>query len=733
MMKTGLTGKYLGLLILLLIGINTSHAAFWQAEDTSSRMLSSGGDGIQYFIADAPALRDFLHQVPAETSGQSLEIKLPMPDGSLARYNIYESSIMETGLSAKFPEIKSYRVQGVDQPGSSGRVDISSKGFRGMVDTVYGRVFFGPDPVDSTLYQSRTSKGSSGSNSGFQCGVYDLETNQSSLRSFEHKSAVSYRISGSITAYRLAVSATPEYVTAVGGGLSNAMSEINTVINRVNQIYERDLGVRLYLVAENDLLIDLNNEAGFTNDDGFGNIDSKILIENQIWTDTKLGSHNYDIGHIFSTGAGGVASLESVCSDFKAGGVTGLQNPADLMSDIFYIDFVSHEIGHQFGANHTFNGSTGACGGSNRYGPTAVEPGSGSTIMAYAGICGSEDLQPNSDATFHAKSIEEVNTFVSDPATGGSCATILATSPANNDPLVNPVTNKIIPINTPFRLVSSATDSDGDTLSYQWEQMDAGGTATTNTTFDSDQGDNPLFRSYVPQGSPERHFPSMSNQLGTTNDIVEVLPSTSRALNFRLTARDCKSGQATTDVELTVDTTNSTPFSVTSHSVPVSFAGTDSQTITWNVANTATSAVNCPNVDIDLLSFSPDKSTYGVTNLVNGTVNDGSYVIVIGDSWADNARYRVSCSDNVFYAISDADLDVTGELALPTTDNSTVLSEAAICGASNAVGAPPDSTNLPSSGGSSGGGSINLPWLLCLLLVTQIRCLVRPFTAYTLP
>lgn len=713
-MKTGLTGKCLGLLALLLIGINTSQAAFWQVDSTASRLVSGSDSGVLSFIADDQALRDFLGQVPAETSGQSLEIELPMPDGSLSRYKIFESSIMQPGLAAKFPHIKSYVVQGIDQPGSSGRVDISQKGFRGMIDTVYGRVFFGPDSVDSTAYLSRTSESTSGSNPGFQCGVYDLETNQSSLRSFVHKSAVSNRISGSITAYRLAVSATPEYVTAVGGSLNAAMAEINTVINRVNQIYERDVGIRLFLVAENDLIIDINNEAGFTND--FGPL---LLTENQDWIDTKIGSQNYDIGHIFSTGGGGVAQLQSVCSVVKAQGVTGLPNPADLMSDIFYIDFVSHEIGHQFGGNHTFNGSEEFCG-PQRNGSTAFEPGSGSTIMGYAGICGGENLQTKSEATFHAGTIAEINAFVANSATGGSCATILATSPVNNDPVsANAGSDKIIPAGTTFSLVGSAIDLDGDILSYQWDQMDTGA-ATSAATFNSDQGDNPLFRSIEPQTNPERHFPSLTNQLGETAVNGQVLPTTTRTLNFRLTARDCKSGQTTDDVQLTVDTTSG-PFVVLAPNTATTFAATSPPLVTWNTANTANpSLVNCQNVDIDLLTFSADKSTYAITSLLTGVPNTGTATVSMTDRANAQARFRVSCSDNVFYDISDADLNITGTLDFPTTGNTTALSSAAICGDSNAIGAPPGSTGLT---GGGGGGSLNFGWLLVLLglLMAQVR------------
>lgn len=719
MKKPRIKWTYFSCLTVFLLIANSAYAVVWQVESSANRTLDAYS-GSQ-FSSDDGELRNMLSRVPDELSGQTATIHLPMPDGSLARYEIAESSIMQPGLAAKFPEIKSYVVRGIDHPGASGRVDISPKGFRGMIFTPYGRVFIDPLQSGSTQYQSRTSQGHVDGNSGLQCSVYDLDSNQSSLRSFNQESFTSQRISGSILGYRLAVSATPEYVVAVGGSLNDAIAEINTVINRVNQIYERDLGIKFFLVSGNDELIDVDGEAGFTNN--FGPL---LLSENQEWIDSIIGQDSYDIGHIFSTGGGGVARLRSVCSVIKAQGVTGLPNPADLMSDVFYIDFVSHEIGHQFGGNHSYNGSEGFCGG-QRNGDTAFEPGSGSTIMSYAGICASEDLQVNADATFHAGTIAEINSFVTDPDTGGSCATILDTLPVNNDPaLSNAGGDRIIPANTPFSLVGSATDADGDVLSYQWDQLDAGGvTGITNaSTFGTDQGDNPLFRSYEPQNSSERHFPSLQSQLAGSAIDGEVLPTTNRDLNFRLTVRDCKSGQATDDIKLTVVTGLGGAFEVTSQNTPSSFLGTSTQTVTWNVANTVTSAVNCANVDIDLLTFSDDEATYGVTNLATAVTNDGSQDVTIGDgdNSASKARIRVSCSDNVFYDISDADLEITGAIALPTTGNTTALSSAAICGDSNAVGEPSGTGGGGLSGGRSGGGGSSHPLgLLVLLLLIVAR------------
>ena len=382
---------------LLLISSGTSFAApkFWQDVTLQARLLSDQITSIRYFDADEAALRDFLYLVPNESSGDnSYIIQLPMPDGSQVSYSIVESPIMEAPLAAKFPEIKSYIVYGIDDPGASGRVDISPKGFRGMIYTSQGRVFIDPDRQNSKSqrYLSRRSQSDSSANS-FQCSATELASNQSFSPALNNR--VESRIANSLLEYRLAVSATQEYtkspdvnVNGVGNEVSDTLSEINTAINRVNVIYQRDLGIRLVLVANNNLLFDVNGTSQLApfNNNGF-----ELLSNNKDWIESNILVGQYDIGHVFSTGGGGLANLASVCDDpTKAQGVTGLSDPT---GDIFYIDFVAHEIGHQFGAEHTFNGSTSSCSGANRTASNAFEPGSGSTVMAYAGICGAEDWQ----------------------------------------------------------------------------------------------------------------------------------------------------------------------------------------------------------------------------------------------------------------------------------------------------------------------------------------------------
>jgi hypothetical protein len=718
--------------IFLLLGPVSVNAGQQIWQDITLEQARSPGinPGSTYFNADEVALRNLLGQVPHRSSGDfSHQIQLPMPDGDLAWFQIIESPVMEDGLAQRYPDVKTYKVFGIDDEYASGRVDITARGFSGMLQTAEGRVFIDPDYSSGqvNLYSSKF-RNSGQPGQPFSCGVHQLAQNREFSQNIESKAA--QRIPGMLLEYRLAVSATQEYVATVSDSSKSdspedqAQAAIFTAINRVNQIYERDLGIRLVLVANNQQLIDNGPNVFFSNFNP-----TAMFKQNANWINAVVGVGNYDIGHVFSTGGGGLARIGSVCDNTsgtggtrKAHGVTGLSNP---LGDPFYIDYVAHEIGHQFGAEHSFNGSTSNCGGGNRIATSAFEPGSGSTIMGYAGICGVENLQLNSDDTFHAGSISQINAFT-DSAGLLACATQSPTF--NADPIIMmPAGNRVIPLNTPF-VLDKGMVVDTDPLLYQWDQMNTG-TATDANSFGTDLGDNSLFRSYKPRADSQRHFPALGTQLYGEFDDAEVLPCTARNLDFRMTARDLNSGQATDDVRVTIDA-NSGPFVITSASSPETIVASNSLLVEWNVANTDQAPVSCDDVDIDLLTFSDASySRYSVHSLRTGAPNDGRQLIDFPMPGLSHprARLRIKCSNNIFYDVSDADLVISGSLpssSYSDSDNTTYFNMGGTVGTT----APSCAGNAITASRSGGGsGAVDALWLL---LMTAVFSVVKIYRRY---
>lgn len=601
------------------------------------------------FSLDVPAFKAFIQQVPNRfnSRGESAAILLPMPDGSFEAFNIVEAPLMHPNLAARYREIKTFSGQGITNPASAVYLDWTPQGFHGMVLSP-GKVIY-IDPYfkdDNTLYLSYDRADYQASDSeGFSCATEEGEESYYLPSSEMLPIGQNNRATTNLLTYRIAIAATGEYTAYHGGTKPLALAAINTTLNRVRGIYETALSISFTLVSNNDLLIYTDGPTDpYTYPPGEVN-----LAENQTNVDNVIGNTNYDVGHLVSTGTGGVASISSVCSSsIKARGVTSTSNPK---GDSFDVDFMTHELGHQFGSKHTFNGSTGSCAGSNRNASTAFEPGSGSTIMAYAGVCGAQNLQQNTHAYFHLSSLGEINYYTT-VGTGSTCP--VSTTTGNNIPVVNAdpngVNGKYIPISTPFELTASGTDADGDVLTYSWEEWDLGPQGAPS----SSNATGPLFRSFPPTTSGTRTFPTLSNILDNTGSVGEFLPSVTRDLNFNCTARDNKSiggGFDASGVVLHVSNVGG-PFAITSHNSSTTING--NITLTWNVANTTASPISCANVDI-LLSLNGGLT---FSSLLNNTPNDGSQVVTLPNSATGQARIKIKCADNVFFDINNADLRI---------------------------------------------------------------------------
>ncbi|MBM81777.1 MAG: hypothetical protein CMJ78_14460 [Planctomycetaceae bacterium] len=480
--------------------------------------------------------------------------------------------------------------------------------------------------------------------------------------------------------YRLAVAATEEYTAAFNNDRTQAQQAIQDAVDNINLILNRDLNVHLDLIDDLSIIFGPGNSP-----DPFSTDKTAAISQNQTLLDNTIGSANYDLGHVFGTFSGGFASLASLGVDGrKARGASGRNNstPAGEAFELI----VAHEFGHQIGAEHSFNGVAGFC--NEREADSAFEPGSGTTIMSYAGICPAvfqepplqDNIQNDPDPYFHANSIDEMVAHLL--TLDGSVGTIQAD--INNIPTVSAGVDRTIPAQTPFFLTAingvDADDPTGQSLTYTWEQMDLGPAQTISPA--SDNGQSPLFRSFSPAASPSgsegtftRMFPQQSDILTNTQTKGEFLPTTNRSLNFRVTVRDGVGGVNGDDVTLTVIDTDS-PFQVTSTNTPTLLTGGNSHTVTWDVGGTDANGINTSTVEIML------STDGGLTfpHLLATTNNDGSHSLSVPNIDTTSARFKVAAVGNIFFDVSDAATTIQSNPAAPgitltETDGNTLVGE----------------------------------------------------------
>lgn len=608
------------------------------------------------FTLDQQAMRDFLFGLGTSYE-EAKQIVLPTPDRKFRSFRIWKTPMMEPGLAARYPEIQTFTAEANDDHNVTAKIEYTLFGFTALVfdgDKTYMIDPYSnePDGYYIAFYEKNFNpynNVASGSCGGPR--ILSPTDNGVPVSLGEEEGTTGAKVNGSVRhVYRLAMSCTGEYaVNAVGPSPTKpqVLSKIVTTVDRVNGFYERELSVTMSLINNNDDIIYTDGSADPYN---CNNNLSCLIGEVQTNITSVIGPANYDIGHILCTAGGGLAQLAAVCGGGKASGTSTSGGPDD-----FHV--ILHEMGHQFGSNHTFSAGTGGCQGNGNEG-TGYEPGAGISTMSYAGACAPNNVGAGEDY-FHVSSLREINAFLT--TQGSSCGAINSGSnPVNLAALVDSFD---IPRNTPFELtapVATATQS-SEPIRYSWEQYDLGnfeGTEANNGSADA----GPIVRSYPPDTLRTRSYPTVGRIIdGTYTAPGERLPQVARTVRFKLTARSIYQGWGTFQfidsvVRLKV-ASGAGDFRVTSQSTDETWNPGEVKTVTWAVGGTNSAPVNCGWVNIYLSRDGGQTFPY---LMVANAPNTGSYNVTVPDVGTSSGRIKVKGTGNVFFDINKGVITMTG-------------------------------------------------------------------------
>ena len=643
---------YLALFLLLFNNLASGQSINnWQLKENlqASKIFTkidrkSTPSKYKVFALDFKSLKTKLRSASKRSQNNKLATTLlldfPNDKGSTESFSIEKVSVLHPDLEAKYSEIQSFYGVSKQNPLNKIYISMSPEGFTGLITgekTIYIDPFAKNDTSNYIVYDRKDC--SKNPDDSWVCNAIVDETMSTSKNLSISKTTST--TDGSLRTYKLALACTSAYSLYYGNTIAQVLAAMNTTITRVNSVYRRDLSVVFQIVASNDKLIYIDglNKDGAS--DPYDNYDGNGMLAANTASITGLITVGaYDIGHVFSTGGGGIAGTSPCTASTKGKGVTGIVTP---QFDPFDIDYVCHEIGHQFGAGHTYYN---ACFGSKV--TDDYEPGSASTIMGYAGIC-APNVQGNSDAYFHARSIEQMTAAIS----GHSCVTGISTG--NTAPVIAALTARTIPKSTPFILTGSATDSNtADLLTYTWEQYDNvdGGIQPPTST----NAAGPIFRSVMPTIDPTRTFPNLAAVISNTTPTWEVLPSVSRTLNFRLTVRDNSTLGGRTDFKTVAITVGAAgPFAVTSPNLgtEIWYVG-ETKAVTWNVASTNTTTYS---TTVNIKLSTDGGYTYPI-NLATGVANSGTANITVPNNIGKLNRIKIEAAANIFFDLSNANFEI---------------------------------------------------------------------------
>ena len=672
------------------------------------------------FVPEMGEIKAILSNAPmSEVRGEDwVKIRLPLADGVYREVEVAEAPVVAEKIYNRYPQNRSYKLRGVNDKYISGRLSVTARGLSAMIYTKTGNVFI--EPKSGELHRAYLHDAAMFEN--FSCG-----TDHSNYRPGP-KSNDRTSYGNNERKYDIAIASTGEFSAKHGNNLATINGVILDYLTLLNTLYERDLAITFVLVDDNDDIIFFDPAT-----DGLDPTNNSTkLSTTQSVIGTTIGSGNYDIGHAFyemnppSSGwwGSGVASLGVVCSsNSKARGWTGC---GGSYPSSFWMGIFAHEVGHQFDATHTFYGTAGNCGGSQRSIGNGVEPGSGNSLMSYEGSCGSgggcsnQNITPESSFQyFHSHNLDQIQSFVTSQAT---CFT--STSANNSPPVITMPTNTTIPAETPFVLEATVTDPDGDPLLCSWEEVDtdnlnlscpngAPNDAATSTTA-------PLFRSFDPSADGNiRYFPQMSDIIDDTQTMGEILPEVGRNIDMRFTARGTDangiSGVSFEDMIVTV-AGNAGPFEVTTAMNPTTYQAGASVLVSWLVNNTDQSPVSCNSVNI---LFSNDGGNTFPITLASGVPNLGSHTVTMPGTATTSGRIKVEAADNIFFSINKGDItilsdcepnaseivnddDVTANVGDPSLNLQLLVSGAELSSVSSTLSGADPTTGLTGESASTG-------------------------------